>query len=103
VTCAYPCKTCGMSLYNTVHDKKKNQFGYHEFVEPDEEPISDEEARAEAQREVNRLARELADRITNYLSSGGLFNPELMEHDKVRELLIDNRALLAALEKLDEN
>ncbi len=30
-------------------------------------------------------------RITNYLSSGGLFNPELMEHQKVRDLLIDAR------------
>ncbi len=32
---------------------------------------------------------ELAERIKNYLSNGGLFNPELMEHDKVRELLQD--------------
>jgi hypothetical protein len=39
----------------------------------------------------------LEQRITNYLSSGGLFNPELMEHDKVRELLIECRAALAAL------
>jgi hypothetical protein len=28
-------------------------------------------------------------RISNYLQSGGLFNPELMEHDKVRDLIID--------------
>jgi hypothetical protein len=39
---------------------------------------------------------ELEQRITDYLSSGGLFNPELMEHDKVRELLIDCRVVLAA-------
>ena len=31
------------------------------------------------------------ERITDYLSSGGLFNPELMEHDKVRDLLLDCR------------
>jgi len=28
-------------------------------------------------------------RIQQYLSSGGLFNPELMEHQKVQELLLD--------------
>lgn len=28
-------------------------------------------------------------RITDYLSSGGLFNPEFMEHDKVRDTMID--------------
>ena len=33
-------------------------------------------------------------RITNYLSAGGLFNPELMEHTKVRDLLIACRAVL---------
>ena len=32
-----------------------------------------------------------AARITHYLASGGLFNPELMEHEKVRDLLIDCR------------
>jgi hypothetical protein len=35
--------------------------------------------------------QELSDRITQYLSAGGLFNPESMEHDKVRELLMDCR------------
>lgn len=35
-------------------------------------------------------------RITNYLSVGGLFNPELMEHTKVRDLLIDARDALTA-------
>ena len=38
----------------------------------------------------------LEQRITDYLASGGLFNPEHMEHDKVRELLIDCRLALAA-------
>ena len=34
---------------------------------------------------VNRLVG----RIREYLSNGGLFNPEAMEHDKVRDLLMD--------------
>lgn len=31
------------------------------------------------------------DRIQNYLENGGLVNPELMEHKKVRDLLIEIR------------
>jgi hypothetical protein len=41
-------------------------------------------------------AGKLVDRITNYLARGGLWNPESMEHDKVRALLIDCRDELAA-------
>lgn len=39
----------------------------------------------------------IEDRIDNYLNSGGLFNPELMEHEKVRDLIIDCRAELDRL------
>lgn len=35
-------------------------------------------------------------RITDYLCSGGLFNPELANHDAVRDLLIDARDALTA-------
>lgn len=38
----------------------------------------------------------LAQRITNYLADGGLFNPELAKHDAVRDLLIECRNVLAA-------
>lgn len=31
----------------------------------------------------------ILDRIKNYLQAGGLFNPELMEHNKVSDLIID--------------
>lgn len=34
---------------------------------------------------------EISGRITEYLAVGGLFNPELMEHHKVRDLLIEIR------------
>lgn len=37
-----------------------------------------------------------AERITAYLSGGGLFNPELADHEAVRDLLIDCRAALTA-------
>lgn len=33
----------------------------------------------------------VADRITGYLCLGGFFNPELMDHEKVRVLLMDCR------------
>jgi len=38
------------------------------------------------------------ERISGYLSSGGLFNPELANHEAVRELLIDCRNRIAELE-----
>lgn len=37
---------------------------------------------------------DLASRISEYLSAGGLFNPESMDHEKVRDLLMEIRALL---------
>lgn len=40
-------------------------------------------------------ALRLAERITDYLSTGGLFNPELANHDAVSELLIACRDALA--------
>jgi hypothetical protein len=43
---------------------------------------------------MNERIKELVGRITEYLSAGGLFNPELMDHDKVRDLLIDCREAL---------
>lgn len=72
------CKQCKMSHRNEVH-KRITRPDYHEYVEP---PTPEHEPSA---KEL------LIDRITNYLVSGGLFNPEYMEHDKVRELLIDCR------------
>jgi hypothetical protein len=33
--------------------------------------------------------QELSLRISEYLRHGGLFNPELMDHFKVRDLLMD--------------
>jgi hypothetical protein len=41
-------------------------------------------------------ATQVSERITAYLSSGGLFNPELADHNAVRDLLIDARAALEA-------
>ena len=38
------------------------------------------------------------ERINDYLSCGGLFNPELMEHEKVRELLLDCREEIMELQ-----
>ena len=39
-------------------------------------------------------AQELSNRITAYLSTGGLFNPELANHIAVRDLLIEIREVL---------
>lgn len=45
-------------------------------------------------------AKELNERITDYLSNGGQFNPECMQHDKVRDLLIDVQTFLQSDEYL---
>jgi hypothetical protein len=37
------------------------------------------------------MNKEIVQRITDYLSGGGLFNPEMANHDAVRDLLIDCR------------
>jgi hypothetical protein len=43
------------------------------------------------------LASAVAERITEYLSKGGLFNPEQMDPIRVRDLLIDCRNVLTKL------
>lgn len=42
---------------------------------------------------------DLVERITQYLGAGGLFNPEAMEHNKLRDLLLDCRDRIEALER----
>lgn len=42
----------------------------------------------------------IVQRITDYLASGGLFNPELAHHDAVRDLLMDCRDYTNYLEDL---
>lgn len=42
---------------------------------------------------------QLRSRISDYLTGGGLFNPELADHTAVRDLLIDLRNHLITLRK----
>ncbi len=44
----------------------------------------------------------LLERIQNYFESGGLWNPECMEHDKVQELIFDMRSYLRMVDRLEE-
>jgi hypothetical protein len=46
---------------------------------------------------------DIVPRIQSYLGNGGLFNPELMEHEKVRDLLMDCRTEIERLEKLEKH
>jgi len=39
--------------------------------------------------EISLISMNLKNRLLSYLGNGGLFNPELMEHDKVRDLMLD--------------
>lgn len=53
---------------------------------------------------MSEAPRTVEMRITDYLFSGGLFNPELANHDAVRDLLIDaSDALTAERERADRN
>lgn len=47
----------------------------------------------------NRRTRDLPARITEYLSVGGLWNPELMDHQEVRDMLIDARDVIEIAER----
>ena len=38
--------------------------------------------------------RNVPARVTEYLSAGGLWNPELMDHEAVRHILIDARDVI---------
>ena len=44
--------------------------------------------------ESNSDAKKISEEITQYLSLGGLVNPELADHDAVRDLLMDARRVL---------
>lgn len=46
---------------------------------------------------------ELLSRIQNYLCNGGLFNPEMMEHEKVRDLIMDCRDYIEKVKPNDSN
>lgn len=52
-----------------------------------------------ARKYLNPRTRDLPARITEYLSLGGLFNPELMDHDEVRGMLIDARDVIEIFER----
>lgn len=43
--------------------------------------------------------RNVPARITEYLASGGLWNPELADHDAVRGILIDARDVIEIAER----
>lgn len=47
------------------------------------------------------MSDDLVKQITVYLSNGGLFNPEMMDHDKVRNLLMDCRDRIEHLEAIN--
>ena len=45
---------------------------------------------------------DIVETIAEYLSMGGLFNPEMMEHDTVRNLIIECRAEITSLRAENE-
>jgi hypothetical protein len=52
---------------------------------------------------THRETQDVLMRIREYIGHGGLFNPDLMDHDKVRDLVVDCRdAIAAALAEIDQ-
>jgi hypothetical protein len=43
--------------------------------------------------------RQVPQRITDYLANGGLWNPELADHEAVRALLIDARDVIEIMHR----
>jgi len=41
-----------------------------------------------AKPQAHEINAPILERIRGYLGNGGLFNPEMMEHDKVRDLIM---------------
>jgi len=70
------------SITIQVQKQKDDEFDIPLYTTPQIKELSDEEIKP------------LLDRIQNYLECGGLFNPECMEHDKVKDLIMDCRAIL---------
>lgn len=85
------CWKCGVTDCD-VHEEDP-VWKIVEAIQDGRIPVVKQAIRAEVKRQTNE---ELIARITNYLTVGGLFNPELMEHDKVRDLLMECREALGA-------
>lgn len=48
-------------------------------------------------KEKRAWHRDVPARVSEYLNNGGLFNPELMDHEKVRDILIDARDVIEVI------
>ncbi|MCE5293950.1 MAG: hypothetical protein LLF94_04995 [Chlamydiales bacterium] len=70
------------SITIQVQKQKDDEFDIPLYTTPQIKKLSDEEIKP------------LLDRIQNYLECGGFFNPECMEHDKVRDLIMDCKTIL---------
>ena len=62
-------------------------------------PMSNENTASNGVGSTAGSALNCRERINDYLSCGGLFNPELMEHEKVRALLLDCREEIVDLQR----
>jgi len=81
-------KELDMDVSTTVTKNKQFDTDIPLYTTPQIKELSD--------KEIKRLLN----KIQNYLDSGGFFNPERMEHDKVRDLIMDCKAILKkAIEK----
>lgn len=87
-------------LYESTHSVMRAHHGdggsFLDFAELDQSERDRLTAMAQAAMAAlsSPATGEVVERITEYLATGGLFNPEQMDHAAVRDLLIDARAAL---------
>ena len=76
-------------------------WGWQAATEQSQKEIAGLEAKlnelVKFQSSADRLAMDILDVITDYFGVGGLFNPELMEHDKVSNMVEMARAEITSL------
>jgi hypothetical protein len=83
--------------YFTIHRNDAGTEAYHDrYVEWLEQQLAD--LKAQRLRELGEIDSALGE----YLLSGGLFNPEAMNPEKVREMIMTIRTRIAAMKEEPE-
>lgn len=80
--------------FSNSHDCK---LAWNTRTPAQSQPEGARDAGAVAPKPAQATGESLSAEISGYLIAGGLFNPEMMDHDKVRDLLMRIRSFLDTL------
>jgi hypothetical protein len=65
------------------------------FLDSQEDKDFKKDSKERFESLINKYRKVLLSRVDNYLGNGGLFNPEHMNHEEVRNLIVDLRKSLS--------